>query len=108
MAILKIIVKLLITVILFVFWAEIITDSDYFSLFQVIAFVGFIWLANKEFKENKLVIFAFIIFGAFILNPFYSINLNQNIQDVIYLILAIGLIISTLLDFFIKSEKKDY
>jgi hypothetical protein len=102
---LKIITKIVIAFFLFAFWKGILTN--FFSLMLPLSFVSFAWLAYKEFKENKFITLVFIIFGAAVLNPIYPFSFNADMQNEIYLVLAIGLLISSLIDLFTPSPEKE-
>jgi hypothetical protein len=70
--------------------------------------IGFIWLGYIEFKEDKLLTVAFTLFGVVLLNPIYPMDLNLGIQNEIYLLTAIILLIWSISDLFKPPRQQDF
>jgi hypothetical protein len=96
MIIFKAIIKILIAAMLFACWKGLL--PDHFQQMQLACFVGFAWITYKELRGNNYLTMIFSLAGAILLNPLYPIGFNTSFQYGIYLTLAIGFVISPIVD----------
>ena len=98
-----VIIKLIIAALLFGCLFKV--PYGYFQFIRIAGFLGFSYLAYREFKEKREITGIFSVVCAILLNPIFKIYFTRRIWNNIDLFIAIALIIWTVLELLHKNKK---
>ena len=102
----KIITKLTLAALLFACCANKLTE--YSHLIKIVVSICFVLFAYTEFNADKLLTSALSGISAIILNPFFEIPFLSESWNIIYLLLAIGLVLWVIGDLLNPQQKQKF